>query len=385
MRILFLITTIGHGKGGHFHSLNTIANELGKCHDVKILNIGIKQSSVFEEGNYSIQFLKYNGFNFLSVLTRLKVFSLQFDPDAIHSFDVESFAFGRLISKKMNFPTILNKCGGPNPKKYYPKADKQVLFSLENYTYYQNNKRYRKSKLAFIPNRVKEVKIDKNRVNLFYEKYGRAEFSILRISRIGKHYHSSILQSINLLENMLEQGKNARLILIGTIQSEQIYKEIQKYIQIKNLKPYVIIETNDIFTNKASELLELGEIIVGTGRNFMEAASLNKILLVPQKDDRFPLLVIGDNFQEIFKTNFSPRTVVTNFDSGKNLKNILSLTNKNEKKNSQLWFKKYFDVETGVKLYLDLYNHDLPAKNNSLNIIDSTLNSIYSIKSLLRK
>ncbi|MDA9309045.1 hypothetical protein N9Q21_00935 [Flavobacteriaceae bacterium] len=381
MTIVYFITTVGHGKGGHFHSLNTIANAIGSTQNVHVINIGFKPSNVLDKGNYKYSFVGFNGYNFLAAYYKVKKLMKHLKPDAIHAFDVESFAFSRLFSKGGNKGSYLNKCGGPNPKKYFPISNNLVLFSKENEAYFLNNKRYANTNLAVIPNRVKPVQIDTSRVELFYKTYGKAEHSILRIARIGKHYQKSIIQAINLIGWLKSKALNVRLIIIGTIQSEAIYNAILEVIKSKNLENDVIVETSDVFTHNASELLAVGDLIIGTGRNFMEASSLNKMLLVPYKDSDYPLMVTNTNFETIFATNFSPRTQVEDFNEKTNLEHIYNHLKTNQEIDSKHWFETSFDVEKAAELYKKLYlNKDVP--NNSY-LLDNFVNILYAIKSLV--
>lgn len=383
MTIVYLITTVGHGKGGHFHSLNTIANAVGVTDEVHVINIGFKPSEVLNEVNYKLSFVGFNGYNFFSTYYKLKKIIKGLNPAAIHAFDVESFAFSRLLCKRKKQASFLNKCGGPNPKRYYPKSDQLILFSAENKTYFQNNLKYKDTALTLIPNRVKRVEVDNDRVRQFYEKHGSAQLSLLRIARIGKHYHKSITQAINLLQWLKANGLEIRLIIIGTIQSDAVYQAIVEDIKSKKLEQHVILETSDLFTYNASGLLDVGDLIIGTGRNFMEASSLNKMLLVPYKDSDYPLLVTRANFKQIFDTNFSPRTQVTDYDSHENLIAIKNHLCTKESDNSITWFNEYFDIEKGVEAYKNLYlKSNTPKKSKHL---DTLVNIVYAVKTFVLK
>lgn len=383
MTIVYFISTVGHGKGGHFHSLNTIANALGKTQNVHIINIGVKPSEVLDTANFELTFIEFNGYNVVQAYLKAKRLVKKIQPDVLHAFDVESFAFSRLLSKKLKIPSFLNKCGGPNPKKYYPIPSQLVLFSRENKAYFENNTRYSKTKLSLIPNRVKAVNIDHARVEAFHKIHGKSDISLLRIARIGKHYHKSIVQSINLLEWLKAKGLPIRLVILGTIQSGEIYQSILDYVESKQLTEDIIIDTSDEFTHNASELLEVGNIVIGTGRNFMEASSLNKMLLVPYKDAEYPLLVDNANFDAIFATNFSPRTQVPNFNENKNLESIYNSLIKHQKAMSKQWFESFFDVNRGAELYKNLYL-DTDMVHNS-NGIDTFVNMLYAIKTFVLK
>ncbi len=380
MNIVFLIATVGHGKGGHFNSLHTMANELGKLHSVVVLNLGYQKSEVLVSENYKVNFVKYNGYNFLKAYKVASKICKEISPKIIHAFDVESFAFSRLLAKRYKLSSYLTKCGGPNPKKYYPIPNNLVLFSQENLKFFKDSKRYSSSNITIIPNRVETIQLDKERIELFKKKYNDDSYKILRISRIGKHYYKSILQGINLLEWLLHRGKNVKFILVGTIQSEEIYQKIVKYIEEKKLSKYVIIDTSDVFTKRASGILGVGDMILGTGRNFMEACSLNKTMLVPYKETNFPVLVTEQNFQSIFATNFSPRTVVPNFNENDNLESILELVNSNADFQTKNWFTNYFDVSVGAQKYLELY---IKLNDNKSFVLDTVINILYSIRTFV--
>ncbi len=383
MTIVYFITTVGHGKGGHFHSLNTIANAIGYSQKVHVINIGYKPSEVLDKTNYNLTYVKFNGYNFIAAYLKIKRLIKQLQPDAIHAFDVESFAFSRLFSKQLIQASFLNKCGGPNPKKYFPKANQLILFSAENKAYFENNSNYKDTDITLIPNRVKKVEVDKDRVQQFYKKHGRSQVSILRIARIGKHYHKSIIQAINLLEWLKAKGLEIKLMIIGTIQSDEVYQAIVEDIKSKKMDQHVILETSDRFTHNASELLGVGDIIIGTGRNFMEAASLNKMLLVPYKDADYPLLVTNTNFEQIFATNFSPRTSVSNFNETSNLESIYKHLKNNSQITSKSWFETYFNVDNGVEIYKSLYLKTIKSKKTRL--MDSLVNILYAVKTFVLK
>lgn len=383
MTIVYFITTVGHGKGGHFHSLNTIANAVGETENVHVINLGIQPSEVLDKENYTVEFIKFTGYNFISVFFRIKKLIKGIKPNAIHAFDVESFAFSRLFSKHINQASFLNKCGGPNPKKYFPLSDNLVLFSKENKAYFESKERFNNTKVTLIPNRVRPVKLDRSRIEAFYTKHGKADLTLLRIARIGKHYHKSISQAINLVSWLKSKSLKVRLIVIGTIQSEVNLNAILEEIKAENLENDVIIETSDEFTYNASGMLDVGDVIIGTGRNFMEASSLNKMLLVPYKNSDYPLLVTDNNFEAIFATNFSPRTQVANFNEQANLGFILEALKSKEERTSKSWFEAYFNVKNGVDLYKKVYlNQDLPKNSN---LIDTFVNILYAIKTFVLK
>ena len=138
----------------------------------------------------------------------------------------------------------------------------------------------------------------------------------------------------------------------------------------------------DKFTTRASEIINIGDIIIGTGRNFMEASSLGKTMLVPYQNLSYPLLVNEDNFHSIFKTNFSPRTQVKEFNEKENLNSILKIIDSNIEIDSKKWFNSYFNVDVAVSKYTELYS--IRSGNNTF-VFDILLNVLFSIKSFVFK
>lgn len=379
MNIAYLITTLGHGKGGHFYSLNTIANELGKTHNVNIINIGSNPSTVLKGSYVKYNFISCKGYDFIKIYRQIKELTEKLNIDIFHAFDVESFAFSRLLSKFYHQSNFLNKCGGPNPSKYFPIADNQIVFSKENFNYFINKGKSQVVKI--IPNRVKKIKINSMRIKKFYEKYGLIkEIKILRISRISDHYKETIIQCINLSQYLKSKGIKNKFILIGAIQSKSIFNEINIYIRNNNMEENVIIESDEDFTNNASELLDIGDLIIGTGRNFMEASSIDKALLVPYFNSKYPCLVNDDNFSSFFSTNFSPRSRIPNYNVNRNLESITSMIENNESISSKSWFADNFDIERAAVLYEQAYIQ----KNRKIYYIDIFINILYSIRSLFK-
>ncbi|MFC0604076.1 hypothetical protein [Winogradskyella pulchriflava] len=383
MKIVFLISSVGHGKGGHFHDLNTIANELGINNDVFIINLGYRKSDVFDSRNYNTFFVKFNGYNFFKALGSIKSLTKKINPDAINAFDLESFAFSRLISLKFNQQNYLTKCGGPNPKRYFPQADNLVLVSDENLDYFRQRDRYKNTEVILIPDRVAKVNLDYTRINDFKAKHNLTKHTILRINRIGKHYHKTMIQSVNLLKWLANKGLDVKLVILGTIQNEEILNSVLEHIRLNNLENKVIVETSDVFTHNASELVDIGDAIIGTGRNFMEASSLNKLVFVPYNEGEYPLLVNNSNFNEILASNFSPRTKVKDFNSEINLNNIFQAFTDQDSQNSIKWFEQYFDVANGALKYEKLYQNNFNKK--PVKLIDTLTNILYAIKTFVLK
>jgi len=353
--IMFFISTVGHGLGGHFYSLRDIANSLSNHCKVCIVNIGKKKSPVLENLSYEVYFIPFCGTNFLYAYKELKKVYKSFNPDILHAFDTEVFFFTRILSLLTRKPAILTKCGGPNPKKFFPAAKNLILFSKENYDYFQHKKNLN---LALIPNRIIEPAVDNERINLLKSKYNLDnKFVILRIGRVTKHYQKTIEQTINLVHHLIKAGFTVCFIHIGKIQDTNLLKDLMNLCYKLELSDSVFFEYDDIFIKNASELIGLGDFIVGTGRGFMEASAAGKWILVPNDNTTFPLLVTQDNFDIAFKFNFSPR-IVCNISPTENLKSIEKIITNNIKQCdfARQWFDSYFNINNAIEKYLNYYS-----------------------------
>ena len=212
--------------------------------------------------------------------------------------------------------------------------------------------------LALIPNRIIEPAVDNERINLLKSKYNLDnKFVILRIGRVTKHYQKTIEQTINLVHHLIKAGFTVCFIHIGKIQDTNLLKDLMNLCYKLELSDSVFFEYDDIFIKNASELIGLGDFIVGTGRGFMEASAAGKWILVPNDNTTFPLLVTQDNFDIAFKFNFSPR-IVCNISPTENLKSIEKIITNNIKQCdfARQWFDSYFNINNAIEKYLNYYS-----------------------------
>src|SRR5690349_18122392 len=130
MKILFFISAVGHGKGGHSNSLNVISHEIAKHHEVQICGVGPGRTLILEHNPYFNKIIYTNGIPDLGFLKEVTAVINDFKPDLVHCFDekvylVMTYAL-TLLRKKL--PVVLNKCGGPNIADF-PLVKHLVLFS----------------------------------------------------------------------------------------------------------------------------------------------------------------------------------------------------------------------------------------------------------------
>lgn len=358
MKILFLISTVNNinkGIGGHYYSLLTIAGALSEIHDVRIVHIGTISSVALHRSNIEVEEIISPHYNTVSILSRLNKLIRQIEPEILHSFDISSHFFSRIISFKYKIPNILTQCGGRNPKVYYPYTSKLILFSKENELYFKMAKKFKETKLYLIPNRAGNVKIDEGRIKELKEEIDIAkyEYIILRITRIGKYYKKINQQLIDLLKSLREQNVNCCLVFIGVVEDTEI-KEL-----LLSEADHVFVVDDQRFTKNARELLAFADIVHGTGRSFMEASSLSKIMLVPTENLKYPVLFTKDNYIDILNQNISGRYVEKRYDNSivNDIANLLKSVEKQSeiKAFSREVFEKYFDVHGVVNYYTEIY------------------------------
>lgn len=321
MKIIYIVSCINsksNGMGGHYHSLLETASQISKKHSTKIITIGNIEPKALNNCNIETHTIINNALTIINGYNSLNKIILNEKPDVIHAFDSIAYFWARLLGKKYRIRYCVTLCGGVNPR-YFPFSENIILFSKENLEYFKKHPKFVKSNLHLIPNRIRNFNDDIVSINklkmIAASKIDNIEDKIvlLRISRIGKAYHKSTLQLINLAKRLNKDNIKCYCILIGTIEDQTYLNELKE----KGDK-YLLTITDDEFTKNAKRLISLGDIVLGTGRSFMEAASKNKILLCPSLSGELPILINNSNFEEAFFYNFSERTNITNYTDDSN-------------------------------------------------------------------
>lgn len=380
MKIAFIISCFGHGRGGHFYSLTTIAEEIAKHIECFIIVIGSNNSPVINNSFLTSYFVKVDNFKSFKEYNKIKKIISKENATTLHAFDFDSHFFSRMISKQLKLPLFVTKAGGPNPKRFFPWAPNLFLFSKENLTYFKNQKKYRFSNLFFLPNRASFVKQDLSSISKIRTRLPNSFPVFLRISRLSNKYFESLKQSIKLIDRLSKDGFNAQLVIVGTIQDQSAYAFIKK-----NENNRIHFFTSDNYTINASKILDVADYVIATGRSIMEASSLKKVLLTPIKGEDIPAVINENNFMQLFDTNFSPRNTLKNYSPEDNYNLLVrSLNNHDcymELKNFSFYiYENYFNIESAVESYIRSYK--TPA-SNKIQILDLTIHSLFTLKHLL--
>lgn len=362
MKIVFFITSSEQSRGGHYYSLLETASVLAVGCDILIVSIGLIESPILKkfEGRYI--HVKEDGIvnTFRAVG---KVLNNE-GADIYHAFDSRAFFYVRVLSLINRVPNVLTKCGGGNAK-HYPVCDELVLYSLENLEFYRNKKSFSKTNVTFLPNRVSLPRQDRQRIKEIESELVEGVPVILRISRLATSYEKSIYQAIKLVALLKQEKIKAQLVVVGVVQDADVYKRLKAHAG-----EYIRFIVDDEYNINASQLIDIADAVVGTGRGFMEAACLGKMMLAPTENLDIPVLVSKENFFDIFKYNFSQR-----FVSSKNtqdaLKDILGILGSMEAKQNKKFIAEmageYFMTDRLLQKHLDIY---MNIKKPSLRLLD---------------
>lgn len=323
MKILFFIfAEKGKANGGHYNTLHQVSLEMAKSCDVKIIMLGSSLSPVLQDNPYLADYitLGHGLADIIKLNNKLKQFFKTSRPDIIHCFDTNSLNLCLLCMATRKIPVILNKCGGPNPlRNNYLHADATVVLSKENQQWYFNNQHYKNDSIFLIPNRVRALELISERLQK--EKADPNKVTFVRISRLGGAYEMTLLQTFNLIEK-LNKIFPVELFVIGRITNEEKFNILVEEGKKRNLPVQYITDQR---AAKGSSFLYLADFVVGTGRSFMEAASLGIPSLTPAKNTEIPILVGNNNIDNFLFTNFSERNIAKKDDEINTIETIQKL------------------------------------------------------------
>ena len=383
MKITYIISTIAsqnNGNGGHYYSLLSTATAIKQIHEVKVINIGTQKSFALQNSNLDIINITDSKLSNYKLLKDLYKTIKNEQTDVLHAFDSLGYFYARIISVVLNIPLILTKCGGSNPKYYYPFCKNFINYSIENVEFFKAKNKFKTANHYLIPNRISSFDNDETRIKKLKDKYNLESYDhvFLRIARIGYAYKNSIFQLLNLVQECNKGNTKSCILLIGTVEDKSVLEEIKKYETAT-----LFIENDPYFTRNSKELIEIADVVLGTGRSFMEAASKHKIMLAPIIDQKLPVLVNPENFKELFKTNFSERGRLSNFNDEKNLNDLIDLLSSKSQRvafidETSNLYDYNFNIEEKLSVYDSIYKE--LRFNRSINFIDSFLNYLFVLK-----
>ena len=346
MKICKVISSFGHGKGGHFHDVYHITKELHKTYNINILNIGLTQSPIINQIKWcNTKFITKKS-SLIIYLAKVFRYIKKNNFDIIHCYDADSFFLLRLMFpfKKISF----SKCGGPIPNRIFPHSENIIVMSYDDYNF------FKKLELNphFIPNRVSiGLLINKDNKDAFLSQVTNNKTSYLRIIRITSFYEESISQFIDFCLKI--NNNKSVFCLIGTIEDHDVYERLtQKLINVNNIH----ILTKNKYTNNASKWINFFDIIYGTGRGVMEASIQGKLVITFSKENKFPIVMTHDRALKFLNTNFSERNSFDKIPLSKTIKEINTYKNLDTLKT---FSDEYFNVKNALIKFKSFYKKTL--------------------------
>lgn len=362
MKVLF-ITDVGDraGIGGHLYTIQTMVEALASRIECVVVSLGGATSPGFEALTCAKHRLAFGrGLFRFAELARFQELVFKEKPDVIHAFDPLSCAFARVAARRARCGLLLTLCGGPNPSgrfpfSYYPQVPRLVVFSAENEAFFRSRRRWRETKIWRIPNRVNEVQIDARKIAALRARLDPARKVLLRVGRISSTYGKTAEMSIRLAKRLAADGVSIQVVFLGVVQDVRAEAAIRR-----DLDGHGVIVSDPDLVARASAVLDVADMIVGTGRGLMEAASRGRVLLVPARTGVLPALVTEANWRGIFESNFSERSEIVSWDEERNYLEI-----KKALLDSECWkahsafsrtlFESQFSLAQALPDYLALY------------------------------
>lgn len=342
------------------YTLRAHVDALMRHVECAVVGVGAVRSPVLETLRCSVHQIYARNWSGLRELPQFFKIVRTEKPDVIHAFDTIVYLFSRVAARWCGCGLVLTICGGPNPAGRYPRGyvplvNRLVLLSEENETFIRSQRRFRKTRVWRIPNRVNEVECDNEKILQVRSRLNASKSVILRIGRFDAFHQKTALQCVRLVRRLSDDGIPAQLVLLGTVQDWQVHNAL-----VEEMGAHGIVITDGDLVKTASAILDVGDLVVGTGRSLMEAASRGRVVLAPVFAASLPALVTETNWRSLFRANFSGRAVPAGWGEDQNYAAISrALTDKAYREQlaafSRSLFEKHFSLEAAVPQYLAIY------------------------------
>jgi len=369
VKVLF-VTDAGDetGIGGHLYSVQALVAALSPRIECVVVSVGGAACPALEALACRRHRLAFGAgrlrraerARFLEIVRAEK-------PDVIHAFDPIAGAFARAAARRCGCGVVFTKCGGPNPAgrwpySYYPRVERLVLFSEENERYFRTRRRFRRTRIWRIPNRIQEGTTDAAKVAALRARLDPARPVVLRIGRISTSYARTAEQCVRLARRLAADGVPAQLVFLGAVQDPAVARAL-----LADLGGQGIVVSDPELVAQAAALLDVGDLVVGTGRGLMEAAARGRVLLAPVRNGLLPALVTEANWEPLFAANFSERCELVPWDEERNYAEIRRALADPECRRRRSAFarrlyEEQFALDPVVDRYLEIYREAAPER-----------------------
>lgn len=363
MKIIYFISSLGHGQGGSLYSLRDLVKSLdrGKIEPVIVVTGDGKATRVFDDLECGKFFLLMRRADEMgSVLRKMESIVRVERPDILHSCSNTALFSAMYLSRIYRIPLLHTQPHGLKPE-LFPRIPYLIAYSEEGKSFFADDPKHQDMEIFRAPNRVARIIPDRVRTEKLRKELNLPPgFVFLRIARICDMYKESFLKSIALVRKLNEDGIPANMLILGVNEQPWVCEELKQHESAS-----VRVVTGDEYIHDADDLMEIADCVVGAGNSFMAAASLGKVLLTAPSFTRYPVLVDGQNFDTFFSFNFrctSPCPPGFQVDDNERYAALIELLKNNGVRNeyrkfSLGLFEKYFDVGGFVKEYERICEH----------------------------
>lgn len=297
--------------------------------------------------------------SFISV-RKLRQIIKKHDFDIIHAFDARAYVHSSIAALLEGKPICCTLCGGIDPHYNIPNTKKIIVFSEEQRNKLLKQYRWKPEQVDVIRTRVDIDKIINDNssppIDLLLENNVP---SLMMISSFDGTKAPSILQVMDALELLLEEGISFQMVFVGG--KGAFFEEIQERSVRINRKwdRQVVTLTGPVVD--AYKLLKKATVVLGVGRSAFEGMAFAKPTIVVGANG-FAGLVSERTVEDVAYYNFSGRNQNKLLSPNVLAHELKGLLEDSEKQKSigmfgQVFVLEEIDVKKGLLRIEDVYEH----------------------------
>lgn len=346
LKICSYFQKIHNRNGGHYYSLNEISKVLDADH--KILVIGDSIPIALQQ-NPNVVFKGAA----LRAPWKVDVKEYRSSAQLVHSYDPPANVLASILSSRWRIPHVATKPGGPAWPKFDPINNNVVVFQESDKDEFIRRVDDPRLNLEVIPQRVSRPSAAiHNLPNPFLQAPNHHGIKILTIARIGSYYESKIRGAIA-LARAFNTIAPTTIVVIGTISEPSLADAIMENLAEDKIG---VLLTEPRYADNASRYIQFSDVVVGTGRSFVEGLALEKCMFCPISGSNLPTLITNENYEIALRHNFTNRMPSSHFISFDRAPIVGSHADKEKYDN---WCTNVFDrdhsVRSGVKSLVNFY------------------------------